>query len=239
MVRTLIGIGGGSIAKLETLMLDRVLVEATGKSSPNALLVPTASMDSDSYLENFSVAYRDVLGCSTDDVMLWERDVAHWHDKLEWADLVYVGGGNTRRMLERWRELGFDLALRSAWEAGKPVGGLSAGLNCWFSWCNTDSDIIDGTATTTSMLPCLGWYDLTVCPHMRDEAHRMPEFSEFMKTHPGIGLGLDDQAAIEIQEDHYRILANDSASGAWLFQGGRRYRMEPFDDFRLLSEIGS
>ena len=48
------------------------------------------------------------------------------------ADLIFVGGGNTVGMLAVWREFGFDVALREAYQAGTVLAGISAGGNCWF-----------------------------------------------------------------------------------------------------------
>jgi cyanophycinase-like exopeptidase len=54
-------------------------------------------------------------------------------------DVVYVGGGNTANMLAIWRMHGVDGALRTAWQRGAVVGGMSAGANCWFEDSVTDS----------------------------------------------------------------------------------------------------
>ena len=53
--------------------------------------------------------------------------------------MIYVGGGNTANMLAIWRVHGIDRALREAWSRGAVLGGMSAGANCWFEGCVTDS----------------------------------------------------------------------------------------------------
>ena len=42
----IVGIGGGRMGELETLAIDKEIIELTGKSRPKALFVPTASSDS-------------------------------------------------------------------------------------------------------------------------------------------------------------------------------------------------
>ena len=54
-------------------------------------------------------------------------------------DAIYVGGGNTRSLLALWREWGLDVALRAAYERGVVLGGISAGMICWFEYGITDS----------------------------------------------------------------------------------------------------
>ena len=51
---------------------------------------------------------------------------------INWADIIYEGGGNTLDMIKLWKETGFDDILKSAWENGKVMCGVSAGGNCWF-----------------------------------------------------------------------------------------------------------
>ena len=38
-----------------------------------------------------------------------------------------------------WREWGLDAIFREAWTAGVVLAGMSAGANCWFEQCTTDS----------------------------------------------------------------------------------------------------
>ena len=59
------------------------------------------------------------------------------------ADVVVVAGGNTANMLAIWRLHGVDKALRDRWESGAVLGGVSAGANCWFEACVTDSFSIE------------------------------------------------------------------------------------------------
>ena len=47
-------------------------------------------------------------------------------------DIVYVGGGVTKNMLMIWQDTKFDKALRTAYEAGVILAGISAGAMCWF-----------------------------------------------------------------------------------------------------------
>ena len=70
------------------------------------------------------------------------------------ADVVVVAGGNTANMLALWRLHGVDRALRDAWERGATLGGVSAGANCWFEACVTDSFSaeLDGLADGLGLL---------------------------------------------------------------------------------------
>jgi peptidase E len=91
-------------------------------------------------------------------------------------NVIYVGGGNTRSMLALWREWGLDAILRKAYEAGVVLAGMSAGANCWFEQCSTDS--VPGTL---GVLPGLGFLQGGFCPHYDGEVARRPSLHHLLK----------------------------------------------------------
>ncbi|MFS0918916.1 Type 1 glutamine amidotransferase-like domain-containing protein [Brevibacillus sp. 179-C 1.1 NHS] len=56
-------------------------------------------------------------------------------DFVKYQDVIYVGGGNTQYMLEKWRAMNFDAVLKEAYEKGTLLAGISAGAMCWFETC--------------------------------------------------------------------------------------------------------
>jgi dipeptidase E len=48
-------------------------------------------------------------------------------------DVIYVGGGSTANLLALWRAHRLDVAIRDAWSRGSVLGGVSAGMVCWFT----------------------------------------------------------------------------------------------------------
>jgi peptidase E len=52
---------------------------------------------------------------------------------------VWVSGGSVAGLLAMWRLHGVDLAMRTAWEAGVVLTGVSAGSICWHVGGTTDS----------------------------------------------------------------------------------------------------
>ncbi|WP_375483549.1 Type 1 glutamine amidotransferase-like domain-containing protein [uncultured Jatrophihabitans sp.] len=54
-------------------------------------------------------------------------------------DVVWVWGGSVAGLLAMWRLHGFDTAMRTAWEAGVVLTGVSAGSICWHVGGTTDS----------------------------------------------------------------------------------------------------
>ncbi|WP_052426775.1 Type 1 glutamine amidotransferase-like domain-containing protein [Paraburkholderia terrae] len=64
--------------------------------------------------------------------------VSDFHARLLEQDAIYVGGGNTKSALAVWREWELDSILRTAWEKGVLLAGMSAGAMCWFEAGLTD-----------------------------------------------------------------------------------------------------
>lgn len=54
-------------------------------------------------------------------------------------DVVWVWGGSVAGLLAMWRLHGVDRAMRTAWEAGVVLTGVSAGSICWHVGGPTDS----------------------------------------------------------------------------------------------------
>jgi peptidase E len=112
-------------------------------------------------------------------------------------DVIYVGGGSTRNLMVLWREWGLDKIFRKAYHAGKILGGVSAGMNCWFEQCVTDS-----ISVNLDPLDCLGFLPGSCCPHYDGEPHRRPRYREMIEAGQlRAGYAADDGAALHFIDD--------------------------------------
>ena len=116
-----------------TPALDQFVLELTEKPVPKICFLPTASGDPREQVTRF---YERFGGwpCETSNLSLFHlgRDRIDPIERLLDQDAIYVGGGSMRNMLAIWREHGIDGAMRTAWERGIVLAGLSAGAMCWF-----------------------------------------------------------------------------------------------------------
>jgi dipeptidase E len=84
--------------------------------------------------------------------------------------------------------------LRDAYFSGVVLAGISAGANCWFEQCSTDS--IPGPYT---MMRCLGLLSGSFCPHYNGEPLRRPSYLEMVDSGAMLpGYAADDGAAIHM-----------------------------------------
>jgi peptidase E len=195
------------------LPLAERMLELTRRERPRLLYLPTAMGDTQTRIAEF---YE------------WSRGLAAERDHLKLfgvpddplgriaaADAILVSGGNTANMLAVWRVHGVDRALREAWEAGAVIGGHSAGANCWFEACVTDSfgpvlqPLNDG----------LGLLEGSFCPHWDGEADRRPTYLRLVRD--GVlpaGIACDDGAAAWYEGTAFRGILSG-------LPGARGYRV--------------
>ena len=247
----IVAIGGGDLSALATEPIDRAIMELAperaGAERLTALFIPTASSDSVEYWESFDRAYRIAYGCDTDVLYLLGKtpDPAEVARKIAWADIIYVGGGNTLKMMRRWRRLGVDALLREAHARGAVLCGVSAGAICWFDSGHSDSmsfyrpEDWDYIAVTG-----MGLVKGLACPHYNGETDGVPRrqsFHDMVRRKGGVGIAIDNDCALAFVDDGYRILSAAPNAGAYTLYVQRgevvERRIEPAEEFLPVSSL--
>ncbi len=231
-MKTIVAIGGyeDEDVKAHTfgtpLAIDRAIVDLAGKKTPKVLFIPTASSDSVGYVEAWLKNYRDKLGCSTDVLRLIQEKptLKEVQAKLDWADVIYVGGGNTLKMMKKWRRLGVDKMLRRAYADGKILCGVSAGSICWFEYGISDSlHFYDAKETKYIKVRGLGILKGIHNPHFGSERedckYRTKGMKEVMQRSRGKCFGIPDGCAVIFQDKSYRVIGKPEISEVWYEKG--------------------
>jgi peptidase E len=210
-MRQLIVQGGGGFLMEKSRMLDRHFLRAAGKPNPRICFIGTASGDAESARYKFYEAMAS-LHCRATHLSLFQPPTSDVASFVQDQDVIYVGGGNTRSLLALWREWGLDTALRAAYENGVLLGGISAGMICWFEYGITDSN-----PGALSPLPGLGWLPGTACPHYDGEAERRPAFHRMLaEERVPPGYAADDGAALHfIDEQLAEVVVTKPTAGAY------------------------
>jgi peptidase E len=176
--RCILAMGGGGFTMDERAEgLDRLVLELTGKEVPRICFLPTASGDPRDQVTRFHERY-DGWPCQPSILSLFHlgRDridpIAH----LLSQDAIYVGGGSMRNMLAIWREHGIDDAMRTAWERGIVLAGLSAGAMCWFEGGVSMSGGAPEVVKGIGLLPG------SLSVHMHGEPERRPVYEAAVAT---------------------------------------------------------
>lgn len=210
---SIVAIGGGDVSALATRPIDVEIIRLSGSSSPKALFIPTASSDSIEYWEGFDRAYRESYGCDTDVLYLLGRtpspeSIAR---KIDWADIIYVGGGNTLKMMRRWRLLGVDALIASAHARGAVLCGVSAGAICWFDRGHSDSmSFYSPDDWSYIAVTGMGLLSGLACPHYNGDTAGVPrrqDYRDMLRRKGGDGLAIDNDCAVAFTAEGYRVIA--------------------------------
>jgi dipeptidase E len=213
MRKAIVAIGGGEIRRKGTEDIDREIIRLSNRPHPNVLFIPTASSDSDNYWRSFAEYFGDFLKCKTDVLRLIDTppSAQQIERKIFSADIIYVGGGNTLYMMRVWRRLGVDNLLRTAYEKGIVLAGISAGSICWFDSGHSDSMSFyhpqDWKYINVRGLGLIGGIH---CPHYNGMTGGVPRRREFRKMigrFGRIGIAIENNCAIEFIDGRlYRVI---------------------------------
>jgi len=220
-MKKIIALGGGEIGRpgypIETTEIDKEIIRLSGKENPKLLFIPTASDDSESYYEAVKKHFGGRLGTNTDVLYLIRERPAQQEieRKILGSDIIYVGGGDTSKMMRIWQQSGVDKILNQAYEKGKVLSGISAGAICWFRWGNSDSRILTNPDADLTRVTGLGLVNALFCPHYDFEKDRKPKLKKMMQKVPGVAIAVDNCCAIEILDDKYRIISSKSSANAY------------------------
>jgi dipeptidase E len=181
--------GGGFLTGDVRSPLDDLLLSLSPRPHPRVVFLATAVGDSERAIDAFHIAFahRD---CDVEAVRVFGIP-DHPAERVARADVVVVAGGNTANLLALWRLHRIDLALREAWAGGAALGGVSAGANCWFEACVTDSFSIELDGLDDG----LGLLAGSFCPHFDGEERRRPVYTRLTAEGFPAGIACDDGAA--------------------------------------------
>ncbi len=243
----IIAIGGGEIGRpgypVETTKIDKEAIALTGKKNPRILFVPTASFDSESYYEVIKKHFGKRLGCKTDVLYLIKQNLTkkQIEEKVFSADIIYVGGGNTAKLMKVWRKTGLDKILKKASEGGIILSGISAGAICWYKYGLSDSRRFSNPNADFIRVSGMNLVNLMYCPHYDFEPLRKPWLKKLLQKNSGVAIALDNCSAIEIIDSKYRILKSKKKANVYkVFWTKGKFHEEVINqekELRPLSEI--
>ncbi len=231
----IIAIGGGEIGRpgypVETTKIDKEIISLAGKKHPKFLFIPTASNDSELYVKTVHKYFGKRLGCKVSTLCLVNNPPSFEQIKsiILGSDIIYVGGGNTLKMLKLWRKLKVDKVLAEAYRRGIVLSGVSAGAICWFRFGSSDlGKIKNGGNANYKRIRGLGLLNFTASPHHTREKGRKGVLVKIMGKTPGMGLAIDDCAALEVVGGKYRVIiskANSKIHKVYIKKGKLNYQL--------------
>jgi dipeptidase E len=247
MPKAIVAIGGGEIRTKGTAPIDREIIRLSNKRNPKLLFIPTASSDSEQYWGYVREYFGNFLKCETDALFLIKEPLTkeEIQKKILSADIIYVGGGNTLRMMRLWRRLGVDKLLKAAYENGTVLAGISAGSICWFDSGHSDSMSFYNPGKWKYInVKGLGLIKGIHCPHYNSMTRGIPRrkhFRDMIRKMGGIGIAIENNCAIEFIDDRfYKVISSKSYARAYrLYKRGGEVVAEQIRQENQLAPVES
>lgn len=206
----IVAVGGGHIGesdyKYELDLIDKEIVRLSGKANPNFLFIGLASNYSDSYYNKIKNIYK-ALGCTTGKIS--NKTLTHMEvveKKILDADIIYIGGGDTYKLMNDVRKNGIDKMLDKALKRGCVMSGISAGGIIWCKNGLSDYKILSGESDKFHLIDGLGYLDFTFVPHYSKGDNRKSDLKEIIKDKNMKVLGFDNCSAIVIDDDNVKYI---------------------------------
>lgn len=191
----IVAIAGGDLTSTQTLNIHTI--KMTNKMNPNVLFVGTASEDADEYIDVITKTFSN-LKCEIKTLRLSSAEYSECEvdELLNWADIIYVGGGDTIFMMNVWKRYGLNDKLRRIYENDMAVlTGISAGAICWFCCGHSDSESFhkDDKWDFCWADQMLDIVHMAFCPHYNEKGR--DSFDKMLIEKDMVGLAMENNTA--------------------------------------------
>ena len=207
------------------------MIALSGTAAPAFLFIGFAQLEPHHGYEYYGELFKK-RGCPCD--LLTNEDIAGGKasGKIAAADVIFIMGGNTEKLVDTLEKNGLSKDLREAAGRGAVMSGFSAGAICL---CragmskNEDYYMQDG----------IGCLDLLFCPHPKTSERRYRAFLCEMEKRPGDTGAAFDGAGLEIADGMYRafVFGKDHMASLCRSDGAGCAEKPVSSDWRPASEL--
>ena len=214
-------IGGGEIGKgnkpYETKEIDEEIVKMTGLEKPKLLFIGLANSFADSYYDYVKNIYKN-LGCET--MYLKKKNVTKNPDivknKIETADIIYIGGGDTIKLMDTVKEYEIDSLLEDAVKRDCVIAGVSAGAILLSKSGFSDSYISRGESEDYDFVDGLGFVNINICPHYHSDQKKQDDLEKKLKSKKNLVYGLENCTALKVVNDYFSVIKSKNDANIYL-----------------------
>ena len=235
------GNNGGRGTDYETGAIDAKIKELTGKNTPHFLFLGFATTCPDSYFRAIKRNFK-ALGCTV--AQLTKKDLEQPQiilQKMADADIIYLGGGNTLRLMRTLHKYGLDDIIRQEYARGKVIAGISAGAIAISRYGHSDVRKGDDGSGKYVRVTGMDLLPVLLCPHYDTQPARHADLPRMLRqTHKVPAVALDEGAALVIGNNTAEVVCSLPDAGLrrfWYVRGdlhccplphGSRYTLSAF-----------
>lgn len=184
------------------------------------LFIGTASRDAEGYIEAITNAFK-FLSCEVKTLCLCSKDYDDKgiDDLLSWADIIYVGGGDTISMMQIWKQHALDEKLKRIYEKDLAVlTGISAGAICWFNCGHSDSESFHNEDNWNYCWAngMLDIFHIAYCPHYNEDGR--DSFDKMLSEKNMQGLAMENNTVFVENNDKQYFIKSIPDANAYSIQ---------------------
>lgn len=227
-MKAIIAIGGGEIRNQSTLKIDKAIASfLINNNKKKVLFLPTASNDNENYIQNFKSYYESLnLKITTLCLSIIDNDEII-KSKIFASDAIYIGGGNSAKLMRVFKRTHLNEYLKMAYEKGIVIIGISSGAMVLFESGYSDANKSTNINAKLSLLKCINIIPYCFCPHFDDENRK--DFSSFLKEQKLNGIALDSNASMWYINDKIQgVLASDENKSGYIFIDSNKKEIAKF-----------
>ncbi|MHC4497139.1 MAG: cyanophycinase [Planctomycetota bacterium] len=178
--------------------IQKRTVELAGGKKAKVLVIPQASSEKNSW--RAEADYWKKAGAG-DVAILDLSDPEKAVAAVMNADLVWMSGGRTMRLMHALKETGVPEAIRLRYREGAVIGGSSAGATVMSKFMLSNSRIYEGLGL---------WPEAIVDQHFLAR-HRYNRLLRAVLDRPGlIGVGIDERTAVFVHGKSFEVVGDSS-----------------------------
>lgn len=199
--------------------IDKEIIRITEKRNPKILFIPTASDDDIKYCERYRDIYTGRFGCEIDFLYLIKESPGEneIRDKIFKSDIIYIGGGPLSRVMEYFDRFNMKDILLEASNKGIVIAGISSGAICLGQYYFHMKHYSSTEAKKYFKTDCLGLFKLLIVPHYNLEDYSDTDMiSSMINESELLCIGLENNSALEIIGDTYRIITSRDTAKAYI-----------------------
>lgn len=207
----IVAMAGGDLQS--NLLINKYIVNMEKKNIHNLLFIGTASKDAEGYINKIRITFEQ-MNCCVKALCLSIKEYTpkEIDELLVWADIIYIGGGDTFYMMEVWRKYGLDSKLKEIYMNDSAIlTGISAGAMCWFNCGHSDSEVfwVNDVVRYGWVNELLNIHPYAYCPHYEE---RVESFDKMLKEKSLVGLAMESDTAFVEQNGEIKFIKSNKAS---------------------------
>lgn len=216
---------GGKTNNTCSNKIERHLISLSCKNKPNILFCPYASIkDISKSIDKF---HKQMNGLCCNIVDMTLENISNFENNLIECDIFYIAGGHCDDLIQFFKEKGLDKILTKHIRDNIIFAGSSAGAMLYTMASMGDKYVyLDNFHYHNfKMVNCLGYLDITICPHYQNED--LTIYNSELKKYPYDGFGIEEDTMLVIKENTYYVVKEYKNKSVYYFNKNKGYIMIP------------